>query len=127
MKSQKRSSLHWLLVVVVLAIAAYMLYTRREQSAADRVKAEVVAIVHDMDLFPDWEDKVLELADVAHPQAFAKALDVTKELGRKFDASVYYKELFNLVIASAREEGKNDLADSLDRQRKTFQLSATER
>ena len=127
MESQKRSALHWLLVVAVVAIAASVLYTRREQSAADRVKAEAVGIVQDMSLLPDWEEKVLELVDVAHPQAFAKALDVTKELGRKFDASVYYKELFDLVIASAREEGKNDLADSLDRQRKSFQLSVTER
>jgi hypothetical protein len=127
MKSKKPSLLHWLFVLVVAGVAAYAFYTYREQSAAERVKAEVIAIVHDMDLLPAWEEDVLERVDVAHPQAFAKALDVTKQLGRKFDASVYYKELFDAVIASARENGKHDLADSLDRQRRHFQLSVSER
>ncbi len=127
MKSQKRSSLHWLLVVAVMVIAAYVLYTRREQSASDRIKAEVVAIVHDMDLLPGWEDDVLQRVDLFHSQAFTKALDLTKRLGHKFDEKAYYNELFDLVIASARQDGKSDLADSLDRQRQTFQLSVTER
>ena len=127
MKSQKRSAWHWLLVLVVVVVVAIVLYTRREQSGADRVREEVMGIVQDMDLLPEWEKEVLELVDVFHQQAFTKALDVTKELGRKFDAQVYCKELFDLIIASVREEGKTDLADSLDRQRKEFRLSVTEK
>jgi len=127
MKSQKHSTLHWLLGIVVLVIVAEAIYTDRERSAGDRVKAEIVAIVYDMDLLPGWEEDVLQRVDLFHYRAFTKALDVTKKTGRKFDEETYYNELFDLVIASAREDGKSELADSLDRQRKTFQLSVTER
>ena len=126
MKSRKSSPIRWLIAAAVI-IAAAAFYSYREKDAAAGVKAEVREIIMEMDLMPAWEDAALKLVDVAHPQAFQSALDVTRELGRKFDETVYYDELFDRVIAFAREDGKHDLADSLDRQRRHFQLTVTEK
>ena len=127
MESQSNSIVRWLIIVAILIAVAVGFYSYRRESAGEGVKAEMLAIVDEMGLPPDWRDEVIQLVEAAHPEAFNKALDVTRERGRKFDARGYYDELFRIVIAWARDDGRTELADRLANEQPRFSLDVTER
>lgn len=126
MASRGNGLIRWLLALVILTGVAAGFYSFRRQSSSDRIKAEMLAIIDDMELPPAWGDEVEQLILVAHEQAFRKALDVTRPHGQKFDAKAYYDEVLTLVIAWAREDGREQLADRLENERDRFSLRATE-
>ena len=115
-----------LLALVVIGAAAAAFFAYRRGDAAAEVKREIVAIVGEIGLPPDWRATAEQYVHAAHEKAFHKAMDVTRRLGEKFDAKVYYDEVFELIIAWAREDGKPDLAARLDDARKTYSLQVTE-
>ncbi len=126
MKSKGGGILRWLVAIVVIAAVAASFYSHLHKRASGRVKAEVLAIADEMILPPEYRDELRRLLESAHDEAFNRAFDLAKKLGRKFNEKLYYNEIFNTVIARAREEGNNDLADRVDRQRAHFAFTVTE-
>ena len=126
MASPGNSLVRMLLLLVIAAAVAIGFYTYRQQGSSANIKAQMLGILDDMNLPPDWHEEAVLLLGTAHEKAFNKALDVTKQHGRKFDVEVYYKEAFGLMIAWAREDGKSDLADRLEMDHTTFVLSVQE-
>ena len=126
MKSRAGGVLRWLVAIVVIAAVAVGFYFHLHRRASGRIKVEVLAIADEMILSPEQRGRLKGLLEAAHDEAFDKALDPTKKLGRKFDGKLYYDEIFNAVITRAREEGDDDLADTVDRQREHFALTVTE-
>ena len=127
MRSLGRNILRWLISLVVVIAVGLTFYAKLREDASRRVKAEMLAIIKDMNLPPEWHDEAVWLVEAAHKEAFDKALDVTKKLGRKFDERVYYNEIFDLIVNRAREDGKTQLADRLADERSRFLLHVTER
>ncbi len=113
-------------MLVIVAAAAVGFYAFRHQGSSDNVKSQMRGVIGDMDLPPAWHEEALLLLEAAHEKAFTKALDVTRKHGRKFDVDVYYQEVFDLMIAWAREDGKAELADRLDNDRTSFILRVRE-
>jgi predicted kinase len=126
MKSKSGGVLRWLVAIVVVASVAVAFYHHLHGRASGHIKAEVMAIADEMVLSPEQRDRLKGLLEAAHDEAFHKALDPTKKLGRKFDDRLYYDGVFDIVIARARGEGDNDLADTVERQRQHFALTVTE-
>lgn len=127
MRSQSRNILRWLISLVVVVAVGVTFYTKLREDASRRIKTEMVGVIEDMSLPRDWHEEATWLVEAAHKEAFDKALDVTKKLGRKFDERVYYNEIFDLIINRAREDGKTRLADRLADERSRFLLHVTER
>ena len=126
MKSKSSGVLRWLVAIVVIAAVAVAFYFHLHKRASGLIKAEVQAIADDMTLSPEQRNRLKDFLEAAHDKVFNEALDPTKKLGRKFNEKLYYDEIFNAVIARAREEGYNDLADTVDRQREHFAFTVTE-
>lgn len=114
-----------MLLLVCAAAAAFFLYRRGD--AADEVKREMLAIVREIQLPDDWRAAAEQYVQAAHEKAFNKALDIKKKLGEKFDANVYFNDVFDQIVAWAREDGKPELADKLEQARGTYSLGVTER
>ncbi len=118
--------IRWLISVVVLAIAAFGGYKYVYSRASDGVRTEVLKIVDEMALESQWRPEVRRLMEAAHEEAFAASLNIKEQLGRKFDAKRYIDELFDRVVAYAREEGRDRLADTVERERHAFTLNVSE-
>ncbi len=127
MRSLGRNILRWLISLVVVIAVGLTFYAKLREDASRRIKTEMVGVIEDMSLPPDWHEEATWLVEAAHKEAFDKALDVTKKLGRKFDERVYYNEIFDLIVNRAREDGKTQLADRLAGERSRFLLHVTER
>lgn len=127
MATQSNRIVLWLICLVVVTAAGIGFYSYRREGASDSVKDEMLAIIGEMDLPPAWHDEATLLVESAHPEAFSNALDVTEEHGRKFDDRVYYDELFRLISAWAREDGRTGLADRLANEQSRFSFHVTER
>ena len=83
-------------------------------------------MVDEMALEASWRPEIKRLVDGHHDTAFAASLDVRRQLGRKFDPERYMDELFDRIVARARQEGRPRMADQLDRERRTFSLGTIE-
>lgn len=118
--------IRWLISVVVLGIFALVAYNYLYSKASDGMRAEVLKIVDEMALESQWRPEVRRLIEEAHEEAFAAALNIREQLGRKFDAKRYIDELFDRVVAYAREEGRDRLADTVERERHAFSLDVSE-
>ena len=125
MKAKRISS--WVLGMVVVAGVGVSFYTYKHKRAGDLVLAQILGVADDMDISPEFKDELHTLLGAAHEDAFARAFDISRALGRKFDTELYYKEIFDVVIARAREQGKDDLGDRIEREREYFSITVTER
>lgn len=127
MKIRRRTIIRWLLSVAVLAGVSAGGYAYLYGRASDTVKAEVLKIVDEM--FDSTENRIAmrRFIENAHADAFARALDVKREHGRKFDGPLYFRSVFDSVIASARAEGLTRLADTVEREREHFTFETTEK
>lgn len=108
----------------MVAWGAYVyLYDR----ASDTVKAEVLKVVDEM--FDSTENRIAirRFIENAHADAFAQALDLKREHGRKFDGPLYFRLVFDSVIARARAKGLTRLADTVERERKYFTFETAEK
>lgn len=115
-----------LFALIVIAVAATTVFLYRRGNAGAEVKREIVAIVNEIELPQDWRTTAEEYIHAAHEKAFNKAMDVTRKFGEKFDAKVYYDDIFDRIIAWARDDGKADLAAKLEEARKAHSLRVTE-
>lgn len=117
----------WLVGIVIVAAIGLGLFFYRHQQASAAIKAEALGIVAEFDLRPEWEAQARAYVNQAHEKAFNAALDIAGQHGRKFDADTYLEVLFDQVIAWAREDGEDGLADYLSDNRATFSLDVSER
>ncbi len=133
MKIRRSTIIRWLLSVAVLAGVAVGGYAYLYGRASDTVKAEVLKVVDEM--FESTETSKLAVPDrtamrryieAAHADAFEQALDVKRQHGRKFDGPLYFRLVFDSVIARARAEGRARLADTIEREREHFTFETTE-
>lgn len=127
MASQGGGVVRWVIACVILLTVGIGFYTYRQKQSSDRIKTEMLAIFDDMQLSSDWRGEVARLFPAAHKQAYANAMDIRKQLGRKFNAKEYYDEVFDLIVRWAREDGRERLAERLETDRKSFALRVTER
>ncbi len=119
--------LSWVLGMAVVAGVGVGFYNYKHQRASAVLLAQILGVADDMDISPGFKDELHTLLRAAHEDAFARALDISRDLGRKFDEGLYYKEIFDAVIARAREQGKNDFGDRIEQERKYFSITVTER
>jgi len=126
-RSLGRNILRWLISLGVVVAVGITFYTHRRQDASRRIKAQMVGVIEDMSLPRDWREEATWLVEAAHKEAFDKALNISKKLGRKFDERVYYNEIFDLIVNRAREDSKTQLADRLADERSRFLMHVTER
>ena len=115
------------IIGVLLVAVAVGVYLHRRGSASDRIKAEMFLIANDMRLSAAERAEVKALIGHFHEAPFRRALDLSKEHGRKFDGKRYYQEVFGLVTSRLRDDGDSDLADKVERQQAHFSLRITER
>jgi hypothetical protein len=113
-----------LILVIGVGVGVFMY---RRGSASDEIKTQMLLIVDDMDLPAQERGEVKALVSQFHRQAFNRAMDVSKQLGRKFDEKSYYEEVFSLVVTRLREEGNTLLADNVERRHTFHSLSVKER
>ena len=116
-----------LFALLVILVAAAVVFLSRRHDAAAEVKREFLAILQEIKLPEDWRTTAEQYVHAAHEKAFNKALDVTKAMGKKFDEKIYYDDLFDRIIAWAKEDGKTELADRLGIARKNYTFHVTER
>lgn len=113
-----------ILMLLAAAVAVYFYY---QQRVSEPVKQELMRIADDMDLSPAWTADLKNMIEQFHDGAFRKALDVSKELGRKFDEKLYYDEIFRRIIDSANQQGKTEFAAKLAEEKEFHSLAVTER
>jgi hypothetical protein len=112
--------------IMILAAAAGM-YLYYQHRVSDPVRQELMRIADDMDLAPVWTADLKDMIERFHEEAFRRALDVSQELGRKFDAKAYYEEIFRRIIDYAQEQGKPEFAARLAEEKEFHSLRVTER
>lgn len=127
MKIWRKRVLRWSVTLVVLTAVALGTYSYLYRRVSDRVRTEVLRIADDMTTSSEHRGVLRRLLAEAHDQAFERALDLTKERGRQFDGEQYFNEVLDLVVAGARAEGLDALADSVDRQRQHFTFTVSTR
>ena len=115
------------LTLLLVAVVGVAFYLYRREAADEQVKAQMLMIAEDMALTPAECDEVKSLISQFHEQAFDKALDLSRQFGRKFDAHLYYEEVLRLVVTRLRSDGRAPLGDKVERQQPYHSLSVTER
>lgn len=116
-----------ILMLVLLVAAGVGYWTYRHDAASNYIKAEMLAIVDEMDLTPVGRADVKQLIVRFHAGLFDRALDVGKQHGRKFDDTFYYDEMYRQVVEQLRADGDDAFADKVDRLKGEFFLSVTEK
>ncbi len=117
----------WTISLVIVAAVAIALYSYLYAKASRGVKEEVLKIVDEMAIDSAMRPKVRRLIEESHEEAMKAALDIGRELGRKFDPQRYLDELFTQVEARARAEGLTRMADLVAQEKTAFRLDTTER
>jgi len=118
--------LGWLFALAITAASGAAVYRHLHTRASHRVRTEILRVADDMDLPANRREDVKRFIAGAHDEAFDRALDVTRTHGRKFDEQLYFSEVFDRVIAQARAANMDDLAETIDRQRRQFSFTVTE-
>lgn len=127
MQIRRKTMIRWSLSVAVLAGIAVWTYTYLYDRASDTVKAEVLLVVDEMFDSPENRTTVRRFVEVAHADAFEQALDIRRQHGAKFDGPLYFRLVFDSVIARARSEGMTRMADTIEREREHFTFETTEK
>ena len=112
------------LLIVSVGIGVYVF---KRDAARENIRREMVGIVGDMDLPAKDQEAITALVNRFHDQAFRAALDVSKELGRKFDESAYYEDIVQRITAALRDAGRDSLATAFHEKQGFFSLSVSER
>ncbi len=118
--------MRYVLAVVLIAAVAIGVYVYRHDAASSQVKNATLGIADDMALFEPERAEVRILISRYHEQAFNKALDIVKDSGHKFDADAYLGEIFTLITADLRENGRGSIADKIDAEKGTFSIAIGE-
>ena len=113
-----------LLLIVIVGVGVYVL---KRDAARENVRREMVGIIGDMSLSAKDQEAVVALVNRFHDQAFRAALDVSKELGRKFDERAYYDDIVQRITAALRDVGRESLATAFQHKQEFFSLSVSER
>lgn len=113
--------------LILLAGIAVGVYMYKSEDGSQHIKAEMSKLIDDMPIKPEWKDEAAVLFSAVHEKAFQAALDVTQRLGKKFDDQTYYDKVFEMMERRAREEGKELLAEKLEKEKSLFTFNVTER
>lgn len=116
-----------LIALLLIVIAGVGVYVFKRDAARENVRREMVGIVGDMSLSTKDHDAVVALVNRFHDQAFRAALDVSKELGRKFDESAYYDDIVQRITTALRDAGRDSLATAFQHKQSRFSLIVSER
>lgn len=111
---------------VVLVAFAVGFYAYRQGGASVKVKSEMLRLVDDLKLSPEQHEAARRMVELHHEAVYGDALDISRDRGRKFDASLYQEEFFRRMIDQARQDGDAELADRLSAQRNDIRLVVTE-
>ncbi len=109
--------------VVVFAVGIYSSFRDRESL---KIRGEMLRLMNDLDLTPPQLSRVRGMVESMHNSAFARALDLSRDRGRKFDAKLYQDEMFARMIERAKSEDPN-LAERLSTQQTHHELVVSER
>ena len=113
-----------MLLIVIVGVGVYVF---KRDAARENIRREMVGIVGDMEFSAKDRETVAALVNRFHDQAFRSALDVSKELGRKFDESAYYDDIVQRITAALRDAGRDSLATAFQEKQRFFSLSVSER
>lgn len=113
-----------MLLIVIVGVGVYVF---KRDAARDNIRREMVGIITDMEFSAEDQEAVAALVTRFHDQAFRDALDVSKELGRKFDESAYYDDIVQRITAALRDAGRESLATAFHEKQSFFSLSVSER
>ncbi len=116
-----------LILLLLIVIAGVGVYVFKRDAARENVRREMVLIVGDMNFSEKDQQAVVALVDRFHDQAFRAALDVSKELGRKFDESAYYDDIVQRIITALGDAGRESLATAFQHKQSRFSLIVSER
>lgn len=116
-----------LIALLLIVIAGVGVYVLKRDAARENVRREMVGIIGDMSLSAKDQEAVVALVNRFHDQAFRAALDVSKELGRKFDESAYYDDIVQRIITALGDAGRDALATAFQHKQSRFSLSVSER
>lgn len=111
---------------VVLAGLSFAAYQHFYKQASGRVKTEILKLPAVMTLLPGEREQTRRLINAEHENAFKQALDLTYQHGQLFDTQRYVDVLFDRIITQARNEGFEQLANSLKRERKLVSFEAAQ-
>ncbi len=115
-----------LLAALLVVGVGVGVFVSRRGSASNEIKSQMLLILDDMDFTPRGRDEVKRLVLQFHDRVFSQALDMSRELGRKFDERSYYDELFRLVVFQLHEEGSASLAKKVEGLQKLHSLTVSE-
>jgi hypothetical protein len=102
-------------VILLIILAGVVIYakTRKATDTGEEAKAQMMALLSEMENY-DTHKKYLDLrADIAHSGAFTKALEFGRRRSVSFDDEVYVTEFFEQLINQVRDEGRQDLVKLL--------------
>ena len=109
--------------VVVFAVGIYSYFRDRESL---KIKSEMLRLVDDLDLTPPQRDRARGMVETHHLSVFARALNLSRERGHKFDAKLYQDEMFARMIEQSRSDDP-DLAERLSTQQRHHELIVSEK
>jgi hypothetical protein len=113
------------LVACVAVIAVAYVCIREDNSA--RVKREILKTADHMELTPDERTEVRRYIERGHEAAYRRALDLTNQVGSKFDSQAYFDDLFADIIDHARSEGNYELADKITEEKTRISFTVNEK
>ena len=111
------------LVTIAVFAAGFYSYFRDRESL--KIKREMLALVGDLELTPEQANVARNMVESLHTAVFARALDISRDRGRKFDARAYQDEMFARMIDRAKADDV-DLAERLSTQQKHHDLVVSE-
>ena len=113
------------LAVVTVAVFAVGIYSYLRDRESLKIRSEMLRLANDLELTPPQLNRVRGMVESMHNSVFARALDLSRERGRKFDAKLYQEEMFARMIERAKVEDA-DLAERLSTQQKHHELVVSE-
>ncbi len=116
------------LVVAIVAIAAVLVWQRREAGA--QVLATALRIPDEIDeisqITPTDREYLRDLIRREHPAAFERSYDASETPGRRFSQVLYEELLWSGVLRALRAQGREALVEIVETARREFVFFADE-
>ncbi len=113
------------LAIVTVVVFAVGIYTYIRDRESLKIRGEMLRLMNDLELTPPQLNRVRGMVESMHNFVFARALDLSRERGRKFDAKLYLDEMFVRMIERAKADDP-DLAERLSTQQRHHELIVSE-
>lgn len=110
-----------LLAVVTVAVVGVGVYAWLRDRESVKIRGEMLRLVNDLELTPSQLSMTRGMVESMHNDVFARALDLSRDRGRKFDSKLYYEEMFARMIERAKTADP-DLAERLSTQQPHHEL-----